>query len=47
MSGELKTYGEKPKPFQLEKDGEWYYVGSQVNACIGSCCLIIAYTNKK
>ncbi|XP_014671696.1 PREDICTED: SWI/SNF-related matrix-associated actin-dependent regulator of chromatin subfamily B member 1-like isoform X2 [Priapulus caudatus] len=30
MSGELKTYGEKPKPFQLEKDGEWYYVGSQV-----------------
>lgn len=30
MSSGLKTYGEKPQPFQLEKDGEWYYVGSQV-----------------
>lgn len=25
-----KTFGEKPKPFQIEEDGEFYYIGSEV-----------------
>ena len=27
----LRTFGEKPKPFQIEEDGEFYYVGSEVS----------------
>ncbi|ESO04007.1 hypothetical protein HELRODRAFT_185604 [Helobdella robusta] len=26
----LRTFGEKPKPFQIEEDGEVFYVGSEV-----------------
>lgn len=26
----LRTFGEKPKPFQIDDDGELYYVGSEV-----------------
>lgn len=25
-----RTFGEKPKSFQIEEGGEWYYVGSEV-----------------
>lgn len=28
--GRLKTFGEKPKAFSLEENGETYYVGSEV-----------------
>lgn len=27
----MRTYGEKPQPFQLEEDGEFYYIGSEVS----------------
>lgn len=27
----LRTYGDKPLSFQLEENGEYYYVGSEVN----------------
>lgn len=26
----LRTYGDKPLAFQLEENGEYYYVGSEV-----------------
>lgn len=26
----LRTYGDKPLSFQLEENGEYYYVGSEV-----------------
>lgn len=26
----MRTFGEKPKAFQLERDGEFYYIGSEV-----------------
>lgn len=26
----LRTYGDKPLSFQLEENGEFYYVGSEV-----------------
>ena len=26
----MRTYGEKPTPFQLEPNGEYYYIGSEV-----------------
>lgn len=28
--GRLKTFGEKPKSFTLEENGEAYYIGSEV-----------------
>jgi hypothetical protein len=28
--GVIKTYGEKPRRIQIEKDKEWYYIGSEV-----------------
>ncbi|XP_064648586.1 SWI/SNF-related matrix-associated actin-dependent regulator of chromatin subfamily B member 1-A-like [Lineus longissimus] len=28
--GGIKTYGEKPRRIQIEKDKEWYYIGSEV-----------------
>lgn len=27
----LRTYGDKPLSFQLEENGEYYYVGSEVS----------------
>lgn len=27
----LRTYGDKPLCFQLEENGEYYYVGSEVS----------------
>lgn len=27
----LRTYGDKPMSFQLEENGEYYYVGSEVS----------------
>lgn len=42
----LRTYGDKPLSFQLEENGEFYYVGSEVNIFVfqytGERC-----TNKK
>ena len=32
----LRTFGERPKPFQIEENGEYYYVGSEVR-CKDSC----------
>lgn len=29
----MKTFGDKPTAFQLEEDGEFYYIGSEVRAC--------------
>lgn len=34
----LRTYGDKPMSFQLEENGEYYYVGSEVRT---SCFLFI------
>lgn len=34
----LRTYGDKPMSFQLEENGEYYYVGSEVKITI---CLYI------
>lgn len=28
----LRTYGDKPMSFQLEENGEYFYVGSEVKA---------------
>lgn len=28
----LRTYGDKPLSFQLEENGEYFYVGSEVSA---------------
>ena len=25
-----RTYGERPRPFRIEDDGELYYIGSEV-----------------
>lgn len=30
MPGNMRTYGDKPIPFQLEEDGDYYYIGSEV-----------------
>jgi hypothetical protein len=27
----MRTFGDKPKPFQIEDGGEYYYVGSEVS----------------
>lgn len=29
----VRTYGDKPVSFQLEDNGEYYYVGSEVPFC--------------
>jgi len=29
----MRTFGDKPKAFQLEEGGELYYVGSEVCSC--------------
>jgi len=29
-SGNMRTYGDKPTPFQLEEAGDFYYIGSEV-----------------
>ena len=26
----MRTYGDKPQPFQLEENGDFYYIGSEV-----------------
>lgn len=28
----LRTYGDKPASFQLEENGEFYYIGSEVTS---------------
>lgn len=30
----LRTYGDKPLSFQLEENGEYYYVGSEVRTFV-------------
>lgn len=30
MSGNMRTYGDKPSSFQLEEGGDYYYIGSEV-----------------
>ena len=30
-TGPPRTFGEKPKPFQIEEGGEYYYIGSEVS----------------
>lgn len=32
----MRTYGDKPLSFQLEENGEYYYVGSEVSITYGS-----------
>ena len=32
--GRLKTFGEKPKSFALEENGELYYIGSEVRKIV-------------
>ena len=29
-SSKMSTFGDKPKKFQIEEDGEFYYIGSEV-----------------
>ena len=31
MSGNMRTYGDKPSAFQLEEGGDFYYIGSEVS----------------
>ena len=30
----LRTYGDKPISFQVEENGEYYCIGSEVSVCI-------------
>lgn len=30
----MRTFGERPKPFQLEDGGEFFYVGSEVSVLL-------------
>ena len=35
----LRTFGQRPTKFQLEEDGEYYMIGSEVSKIVGLACL--------
>ena len=41
----MRTFGDKPKAFQLEEGGELYYVGSEVYPVskFPFCCLVLLF----
>ena len=40
VSQGMRTFGERPKPFQFEEGGELYYVGSEVGLPAPYCRII-------
>lgn len=43
----LRTYGDKPLSFQLEENGEYFYVGSEVGLIwLFVCHLLLVLTQK-
>lgn len=37
----VRTYGDKPVSFQVEENGEYYFIGSEVHIYISSILMII------
>lgn len=33
-SESMRTFGDRPKRFQIEEGGEYYYIGSEVSYCM-------------
>ena len=40
----MRTYGDKPRPFQLEENGELFYIGSEVRKRKGAGVGVVTWT---